>query len=69
MPLAELRDGPEVRPLPTGHRHEIDPLLAGLGDPPRGVKALAVGVKKHWRPSHFVRNGEGNAPNITETRS
>ena len=46
MVLPEVADGAEVGPLHAGHRHEVETLLAGFGDPPRGVEALGQGVQQ-----------------------
>lgn len=46
MLLAEVADRPKVRLLHCGHRHEIDPLLAGLGYPARRVDPLAIREKQ-----------------------
>jgi hypothetical protein len=44
--LAEVGDGPEVRPVQAGHRHNVDPLLAGAGELTRRVQATAVAIEK-----------------------
>ncbi len=46
MALPEVADGAEIRPLQAGHRHDVEPLLAAPGDPPRGVDALGVGIEQ-----------------------
>src|SRR6202166_1249185 len=49
VPLAEIRDGPEIWGIERHDAHEIDPFAAGLGDAPRGVDAAAVRIKQQHR--------------------
>jgi len=45
MPLAEVADGAEVRPVQPGDRHHVHPLLAGPGKLATGVEAAAVAIE------------------------
>jgi hypothetical protein len=49
VPLAEIRDAPEIRRIERHNADEIDPFAAGLGDAPRGVDAAAVRIKQQGR--------------------
>jgi hypothetical protein len=49
MALAEIADRPEVRPVQTRHRHDVQPLLARPGQLPAGVEPAAVPVEKKRR--------------------
>ena len=49
VPLAEIRDGPEIRGIERHNAHEIDPFAAGLGDAPRGVDAATIRIKQQRR--------------------
>jgi hypothetical protein len=49
MPLAEIRDGAEIRRIEPHNAYEIHPLAAPLGAPTRGVDAAAVGIQQQHR--------------------
>jgi hypothetical protein len=49
VPLAEIRDGAEIRRIKPNNAHEIDPLPARLGNSARGVDAAAVGIQQQRR--------------------
>jgi hypothetical protein len=53
VPLAEIRDGAEIRRIEPHNAHEIHPFPARLGDPARRVDATAT-----FAPSLRFR-GEG----------
>src|SRR5690606_4007605 len=46
MAAAELGDGAEIGPVHRRHRHEIQPLFAGLRQSSRGIDAAAVAVEQ-----------------------
>ena len=46
VPLSERGDGPEVRPVERGYRHEVDTLLACLGDLARGIDPAAISIEQ-----------------------
>jgi hypothetical protein len=49
VPLAEIRDGAEIRRIETNNAHEIYPFPARLGDPARRVDATAIRIKQQHR--------------------
>ena len=49
VPLAELRDGAEVRRITRHDHHEVRPLYRRLGDPPRRIKPARVAMQKQCR--------------------
>jgi hypothetical protein len=57
MPLAELRNGPEIRLLQAGYRREVDRLVAGLRNPPRGRETSAVSIEQQG--DHHCRMKRG----------
>jgi hypothetical protein len=46
MPLAEVTDGAEVRPVQPGDRHHVHPLFAGACQLTAGVDAAAVAIQQ-----------------------
>jgi len=46
VPPSERRDRAKIRPVQRRHRHEVDPLLAGLRDLARRIDPAAVGVEQ-----------------------
>ena len=51
VPLAEIRDGAEIRRIEPHNAHEINPFPARLGDPARRVDAAAIRIKR----THLVK--------------
>src|SRR5262249_27205658 len=49
MPLAEFRDGTEVRRIEPHNAHEIDALAARLGNTARGINAAAIRIEQQRR--------------------
>ena len=52
VPLAKITNRPKVRPAHRRHGHEVQPLLAALRDPARGVHSLAVRIEQQRRHHH-----------------
>lgn len=57
MPLAEVADGAEVRPVQPGHRHNVEALLARPRQLPARINAAAVAVEqqRHQHPRMIGR--------------
>ena len=49
MTLPEVGDRAEIRRIVRHDHHEIDPLGAGLRDPPRGITTRAIGIEQQGR--------------------
>ena len=55
MTLAKVGDGVKIRRVKADHAHEVDPLARSLGDPPRRVGAVAIGVKQQRRHHRRIK--------------
>ena len=55
MTLAKVGDGAKIRRVKADHAHEVDPLTRRLGDPPRRVDAVAIGVKQQRRHHRRIK--------------
>src|SRR5262245_8896337 len=53
MTLPEVGDRAKIWRVVRHDHHEIDPLGAGLRDPPRGINARAIGIEQQGR--HHAR--------------
>ena len=52
---AKVGDGAKIRRVKADHAHEVDPLARRLGDPPRRVDAVAIGVKQQRRHHRRIK--------------
>jgi len=55
MALAEVGDGAEIRRIEPHDAHEVDPLARRLGDPARGVDAIAIAVQQQRRHHRRIK--------------